>query len=111
MVGTGTTIALSVSAKTSEVFKSDEMNRYETTDLFFASFLIASGYSTLEDIWDSGTGRKTFIFEPAPSQEVILGFYSGSETVSAIRLFEAFQSLKSATYVVQKSNKYLKERR
>lgn len=87
------------------------MKKYETTDIFFASFLIASGYSTLKDILDNGAGRKTFIFEPAPSQEVILGFYNGSETVSAIRLFEAFQSLKSATYVVQKSNKYLKEGR
>lgn len=87
------------------------MNHYETTDIFFASFLIASGYSNLKDIQDNGAGRKTFIFEPAPSQEVILGFYNGSETVSAVRLFEAFQSLKSATFVVQKSSQKTKESR
>ena len=88
-----------------------EMNNYQTTDIFFASFLIAAGYSILQDIQDNGVSRKTFIFEPAPSQEAILGFYNGSETVSAIRLFEVFQSLKSATFVVQKSNQKLKERR
>ena len=87
------------------------MNQYETTDLFFASVLVATGHSTLKNIQDSGAGRKTFIFNPAPSQEVILGFYNGSETVSAIRLFEVFQSLKSATYVVQQSNQKLGERR
>ena len=87
------------------------MNHYQTTDIFFASFLIASGYSTLKDIWDNGSGRKTFVFEPAPTQEVILGFYSGTESVAALRLFEAFQSLKSATYVVQKSNQKLREGR
>jgi hypothetical protein len=88
-----------------------EMNHYQTTDIFFASFLIAAEYSNLKDIIDNGVGRKVFIFEPAPSQEVILGFYNGSETVSAIRLFEVFQSLKSATFVVQKSNQKHNERR
>ena len=78
------------------------MSHYETTDLFLASFLLASKHSALKGINDNGYGRKTFCFEPPPSQEVILRYYNGEEKVSAIKLVEAFGSLKAATYT-QKS--------
>ncbi len=78
-------------------------DHYETTDLAFASFLAASGRAKLLDIRDGGQFKKTFVFSPPPPQEVILGFYNGSLKVSAIRLIESYQSLKSATYMV-KSN-------
>ena len=78
-------------------------NYYETSDLAFASFLVASGHSNLVDIKENDSFKKTFVFNPHPAQEVILGFYNGSQKVSAIRLLETYQSLKSATYMV-KSN-------
>jgi len=76
------------------------MSEYRTTDLFVASFLVASKHSALRGIEDNGYGRKTFILEPPPSQEIILRFYNGEEKVSAIKLFEAFGSLKAATYTI-----------
>ena len=78
-------------------------NYYETADLSFAAFLVASGHSNLVDIKGNDSFKKTFVFNPSPSQDVILGFYTGSLKVSAIRLIESYQSLKSATYLV-KSN-------
>jgi len=80
--------------------KEKEMSQYETTDLFLASFLVAAKHSTLKGIIDNGYGRKTFVFEPPPSQEIILRFYNGEEMVSAIKLFEVFGSLKAATYTL-----------
>jgi hypothetical protein len=77
-----------------------QMSQYSTTDLFLASFLVASKHSALRGIEDNGHGRKTFILEPPPSQEIILKFYSGEEKVSAIKLFEVFGSLKAATYTL-----------
>ena len=76
------------------------MSQYKTTDLFLASFLIASKHSSLKGIKDNGYGRKTFILEPPPAQEIILRFYNGEERVSAIKLFEVFGSLKAATYTI-----------
>jgi hypothetical protein len=85
--------------------KEKEMTQYETTDLFLASFLIASKHSSLKGITDNGYGRKTFVLEPTPSQEIILKFYSGEEKVSAIKLFEVFGSLKAATYTLNSGAK------
>jgi hypothetical protein len=82
-----------------------QMSQYGTNDLFLASFLVASKHSSLKGITDNGYGRKTFVFEPPPSQDIILRFYNGEEKVSAIRLFEAFGSLKAATYTLNKSLK------
>ncbi|MCJ7508502.1 MAG: DUF5659 domain-containing protein [candidate division Zixibacteria bacterium] len=76
---------------------------YETTDLAFASFLIASGYSNLVDIRRDDHGKKIFVFNPCPPEQAFIGFYNGSEKVSAIRLIESYQNLKLATYVF-KSN-------
>jgi hypothetical protein len=85
--------------------KEKQMSQYETTDLFMASFLVASGHSTLKGIRDNGYGRKTFILEPLPSQDIILRFYNGEEKVSAIKLFEVFGSLKAATYTLNPKSK------
>ena len=79
--------------------KDDEL--YETTDLAFASFLVASGYSELVGIKSNSHFKNTFAFRPKPSQKVILGFYSGEEKVAGIKLIEAYQRLKSATYMVK----------
>jgi hypothetical protein len=76
---------------------------YETTDLAFASFLVASGYANLVDIGQNDQHKKTFVFDPGPPRHVILGFYDGSEKVSAKKLIEAYEKLKVATYVF-KSN-------
>jgi len=81
------------------------MSQYETTDLFLASFLVASKHSALRGIKDNGFGRKTFVLEPPPSQDTILRFYNGEERVSAIKLFEVFGSLKAATYTLNSSLK------
>jgi hypothetical protein len=80
-----------------------ENSNYETTDLAFASFLVASGRAYLVDIRRNGHGKKIFVFNPYPTEQVILGFYNGSEKVSAKRLIEAYQNLKQATGVF-KSN-------
>jgi hypothetical protein len=84
-------------------------DEYNTFDIYLASFLIASNYSKLKDIRHNGQGRKLFVFSPEPEQEVILGFYNGCEKVSAIKLFESFQSLKAATYVLGNKNGGLRE--
>jgi hypothetical protein len=73
---------------------------YKTSDIYLASFLVASSCSKLIAISDNGFGRKIFIFDTRPTDEKILGFYNATEKVSAVKLFEAFQTLKSATYVV-----------
>ena len=83
--------------------KEKQMSQYKTTDLAFASFLIASGHANLVDIGKNDKHKKTFVFDPGPPKHVILGFYDGSEKVSAIRLIEAYEKLKLATYVF-KSN-------
>jgi hypothetical protein len=81
------------------------MSQYETTDLFLASFLVASKHSSLKGITDNGYGRKTFVFEPSPSQEIILRFYNGEEKISAIKLLETLGSLKAATYTLNSKSK------
>ena len=76
------------------------MNRhnelYETQDLAFASFLVASGHTYLVDIRRNDHGKKIFVFNPCPPDHVILGFYNGSEKVSAVRLIEEYKKLKWA---------------
>ena len=79
------------------------MNQYETTDLAFASFLLASGHTYLVDIRRNDHGKKIFVFNPCPPEQVFIGFRNGSEKVSAIRLIESYQNLKMATGVF-KSN-------
>jgi hypothetical protein len=77
---------------------------YSTTDIYFASFLIATGQFSLTDIQGHSSSKKTFVFNKEPAQGVVLGFYSGTAKVSAIRLLEALQTLKSATYMVGHDN-------
>lgn len=81
--------------------KDDEL--FETTDLAFASFLVASGHAYLVDIRRSDHGKKIFVFNPYPPEQVIIGFYNESEKVSAKRLIESYHNLKLATCVL-KSN-------
>jgi hypothetical protein len=81
----------------------NQNDHYETSDLAFASFLVASGHTFLVDIRRTGHGKKVFVFNPYPSEQVISGFYHGSEKVSAKRLIEAYENLKQATGVF-KSN-------
>ena len=76
---------------------------YETPDLALASFLVASGHTYLVDIRRNDHGKKIFVFNPYPPEQVIFGFYNGSEKVSAKRLTESYQNLKLATCVL-KSN-------
>jgi hypothetical protein len=78
-------------------------SQYETTDLFLASFLVASRYANLVDIRKNRRHKKVFVFDPGPPQHATLGFYDGSEKVSAIRLTEEYEKLKLATCIF-KSN-------
>lgn len=80
-----------------------ENSNYETTDMAFASFLVASGYTYLVDIRRNDRGKKICVFNPWPAEQAIIGFYNGSEKVSAKRLIEVYQNLKQATGVY-KSN-------
>jgi len=74
---------------------------YETYDLVLASFLIAAEASHLIDIATHDGGRKLFCFDPAPSKEDLIKFYSGEATVSARRFAEVFASLKGAGYTMR----------
>lgn len=76
------------------------MRSWQTSDIYLASFLIASEHSNLKNIVDGVGGKKTFVFEPEPTKNVIMSFYAGGGEVNALKLFEAFQRLKSATYVL-----------
>lgn len=76
------------------------MSTWQTSDIYLASFLMASEHSNLKNIIDGPNGKKLFVFESEPSNSVIMKFYTGEEKVKALKLFEAFQRLKSATYVL-----------
>lgn len=76
------------------------MSTWQTSDIYLASFLIASGHSALKNILDAQGGKKIFVFAPEPSKDVILKFYAGEGRVNALRLFESFGRLKAATYVL-----------
>ena len=73
---------------------------YESHDLYLSSFLISLGEFKLKQVQDAGGNRKIFIIEPKPDESVILKFYSGEAKVSALKLLESLQSLKSACYVL-----------
>jgi len=90
--------------------KNCNMRAYKTSDIYFASFLITTGQFYLEGIQDQSPNKKTFIFDKEPSQDLILGFYNGSVKVSAIRLLEALQTLKSATYLVNSGSRQVEVR-
>ena len=81
------------------------MPTWETSDIYLASFLIASNHSSLKNIVDGSAGKKIFVFSPEPSNDAIMRFYAGGEEVNALKLFEAFQRLKSATYVLNSTMK------
>jgi hypothetical protein len=85
--------------------KRNAMPTWGTSDIYLASFLIASDRSNLKNIVDGSNGKKTFIFQPEPPKDVIMGFYAGGELVNALKLFEAFQRLKAATYVLNSKGK------
>jgi hypothetical protein len=81
------------------------MSSWQTSDIYLASFIIASERSNLRNIVDGTNGKKTFIFDPEPPKEFIMSFYAGGELVNALKLFEAFQRLKSAIYVFNSTEK------
>ncbi len=84
--------------------KNNESNDYyETSDIRLAAFLFTTLYAILVDIGRNDHNKKTYIFNPGPPRYAILGFYDGSEKVSAKRLIEAYEKLKVATGVF-KSN-------
>lgn len=55
------------------------MPTWQTSDIYLASFLIASGHSNLTNIMDGPAGKRTFVFEPEPPKAVIMKFYGGTE--------------------------------
>lgn len=74
---------------------------YQTYDLVLAAFLVASEISRLTDVASHNGGRKLFRFDPAPSKEQLIQFYSGEAMVSARRFAEVFASLKGASYTMK----------
>lgn len=78
------------------------VNEYATHDLYLSSFLMTQEKFHLKEIRDNGNGRKIFVFEPKPEHSLILDFYNGKAKVPAIKLLECLQTLKSATYVLNK---------
>jgi len=74
---------------------------YQTFDLVLAAFLIASDTCRLTDIGTQELGRKLFYFQPAPSKEQLIKFYSGEAVVSARRFAEVFASLKGAGFTMR----------
>jgi hypothetical protein len=77
-------------------------DEYATHDLYLSSFLMTQEGFKLKEIRDNGNGRKIFVFEPKPDNSLLLDFYNGKARVSAIRLLENLQTLKSATYVLNR---------
>jgi hypothetical protein len=75
-------------------------DEYLTNDLYLSSFLISLGEFKLKEVKGSGSNRKVFVIEPRPEESLILKFYSGAATVSALKLLESLQSLKAACYVL-----------
>jgi|GEM_PF-2637344 len=74
---------------------------YQTYDIVLASYLIASESSRLTDITGNGDGRKLFCFDPAPTKEQLIQFYSGEAHVSARKYAEALASLKGSAYTMR----------
>jgi len=69
---------------------------YITEDLHLAAYLTASGKAELQAIVGNNSWKKSFRLSPPPSQGDISDFYTGSATVSALRLCETLRSLKAA---------------
>ena len=76
-------------------------DQYQTYDLVLASYLVASDSSHLTDIREHENGRKLFCFDPAPSKEQLIEFYSGDATVSARKFAEVFATLKGTSYTMK----------
>lgn len=74
---------------------------YRTYDLTLAAFLVASDVTRLTDIASNGDGRKLFCFNPAPSKQQLLDFYSGTALVSARKFAEVFATLKGTGYTLK----------
>jgi hypothetical protein len=74
---------------------------YQTYDLVLAAYLVAGDVCRLVDIRSSGNGRKLFCFDPAPSKEQLIQFYSGEALVSARRFAEVFSTLKGTGFTLK----------
>jgi hypothetical protein len=72
------------------------MKSYKTNDIYLASYLISSGKCLLEKIEELNGWRKAFVLVPEPTDQDISSFYSGSGTVSALRICGELRSLKAA---------------
>lgn len=75
-------------------------DEYSTHDIYLSSFLISLGKFKLKRVQDDGGIRKVFIIKPKPDESLIIEFYSGEAKVSALKLLESLQSLKSACHVL-----------
>jgi len=73
-------------------------NTFKSSDIFLGAYLLASEISKLVRIeqGEYPVWKKTFVFEPVPSEEERNDFYSGTATVSALRLCNEIRNLKSA---------------
>jgi len=73
-------------------------NTFKTSDIFLGAYLLASGISTLIKVeqGDYPAWKKTFIFQPSPTEDERSDFYSGAATTSALRLCNELRNLKSA---------------
>jgi len=73
-------------------------NQFYTSDIFLGAYLLASDICKLTKIeqGDYPAWKKTFVFEPGPTEEQRNEFYSGVATVSALRLCNEIRNLKSA---------------
>jgi hypothetical protein len=68
---------------------------YHTRDLYLAGTLLASGF-TLEDVQRDSDGRCTFVYTDQPERKnLVVNFYDGSATVSALAFADALRRLKS----------------
>jgi len=74
---------------------------YQTFDIVLATYLIAGDVCKLTDITGNGDGRKLFCFNPVPSKEQLIQFYSGEAVVSARRFAEVFATLKGTGYTLK----------
>ena len=74
---------------------------YQTYDLVLAAYLIACDLCRLSNIQSSGNGRKLFCFDPTPTKEQLIQFYSGEAMVSARRFAEVYATLKGTRYTMK----------
>ena len=71
---------------------------YHTRDLYLAAFLLASGYP-LDEVPHDGDGRCTFLFRDRPERkDLVVGFYDGTASVSALAFAEGLRTLKSRVH-------------